>query len=224
MFRPDDTGAQTNDEATVPADLAASWRSAETQLFGAVLELPDLYRHVVAMVGDTVDRLRRLGPSTAALLNAAPTVGALVSDSLEARGPAGRIDPDLVGRAALALRHREVAAEQASARRVRLLAAARAGQLSWVVLEESGDWAGDPFMPYRRLEADATTGQALLVTAGPDDDFRACQHAVQRLRVDVHTGRVEESGSPDGGLFRCRLPADREAHAVALRAVLSRSD
>ena len=72
MFRPDDTGAQTDDEATVPADLAASWRSAETQLFGAVLDLPDLYRHVVAMVGDTVDRLRRLGPSTAALLNAAP--------------------------------------------------------------------------------------------------------------------------------------------------------
>jgi hypothetical protein len=127
-----------------------------------------------------------------------------------------------VGRAALAVRHREVAAEQASARRVRLLAAARARQLSWVVLEESGDSAGDPFMPYRRLEAHATTGQALLVTASPDDDFRACQHAVERVRVDLHTGRVEAPGSPEDP-FRCRLPADREAHAVALRTVLGRS-
>jgi hypothetical protein len=223
MFGPDDAGGEADDEPTVPAELAASWRSAETQLFGAVLDLPDLYRGVVAMVGDTLDQLRRLGPTPTALLNAAPTIGALVRDGLQAPGPAGPIDPDLIGRAALAVRHREVAAEQASARRVRLLAAARARHLSWVVLEESGDWAGDQFMPYRRLEAHATTGQALLVTAGPDDDFRTCQHAVERLRVDVHTGRVGEPGSPDGGPFRCRLPADREAHAEALRAILGRS-
>ena len=131
--------------------------AAEAQLLGAMLELPDLYRDVVAMVGDTVDRLRRLGPSTAR--PAERRADRRRTGPRRARGLAGRlarIDPDLVGRAALALRHREVAAEQASARRVRLLAAARAGQLSWVVLEESGDWAGDPFMPYRRLEADAT--------------------------------------------------------------------
>ena len=68
------------------------------------------------------------------------------------------------------------------------------------MLEESGDWAGDPFTPYRRLEAHATTGQALLVTAVPDDDFRTCQHDVRAsCRVDLDTGRVERSRRPPRG-------------------------
>ena len=221
MFRSDDSGDLEEDEPTIPADMVDSWRTAEAQLFGALVEVPELYRGVVAMVGDTVDRLRRLGPSTGALLNAAPTIAALVRDGLEDGSPAGRIDPDLAGRAALAVRHREVIAEQGSARRVKLLAAARAGQRDWVVLEESGDWAGDPFLPYRRLEAHATTGQALLVTASPADDFRTCQHAVEVLRVDLDTGRVEEPATPDRGPFRCPVSADREAHAAALRSALT---
>lgn len=224
MFRSDDARDPTEGEPTVPADMADSWRTAEAQLFGALLDVPELYRGVVAMVGDTVDRLRRLGPSTAALLTAAPTVAALVRSGLDDRSPAGRIDPDLAGRAALAVRHREVIAEQASARRVKLLAAARAGQLAWVVLEESGDWVGDPFMPYRRLEAHAGTGQALLVTASPADDFRTCQHTVEVLRVDLETGQVGAASSPGGGLFRCQVSADRETHAAALRAGVSHSD
>lgn len=224
MSRSGDGGDLAHDEPTVPAELADSWRTAEAQLFGALLAGPVGYRGAVAMVGDTVDRLRRLGPSTVALLNAAPTIGALVREGLEEGSPTSRIDPELAGRAALAVRHREVVAEQASARRANLLAAARAGGVSWVVLEESGDSAGDPFMPYRRLEAHATTGQALLVTATPDDDFRTCQHAVEVLRVEVETGRIGAPGNPSGGPFRFQLSADREARAVALRAALSRSD
>jgi hypothetical protein len=224
MSECDDGGDLAEDDPAVPAELAESWRTAEAQLFEALLNGPDFYRGAVAIVGDIVDRLRRLGPSTTALLEAAPTAGELVRDGLQEGSTASRIDPELAGRAALAVRHREVVAEQASTRRAKLLAAARVGQLSWVVLEESGDWAGDPFMPYRRLEAHATTGQALLVTADPDDDFRTCQHAVEVLRVDLETGRVGAPGNRSGGPIRCGLSADREAHAVALRAALSRSD
>ena len=223
MFGFGDSGDLEEDAATVPAAMADSWRAAEAQLFGAVLEVPELYRSVVALVADTVDRLRQVGHSTEALLNAAPTISALVRVGLDDGAPARRIDPDLVGRAALAVRHREVIAEQTSARRVRLLAVARAAQRDWVVLQESGDWAGDPFLPYRRLEAHATTGQALLVTATPTDDFRTCQHAVEVVRVDLGTGRVDEPVTTDPTLFRCLASADREARVAALRAVLIES-
>ena len=90
MCRSDDSGDLEEGEATVPADMADSWRTAEAQLFGALLEVPELYRGVLAMVGDTVDLLRRLGPSTGALLNAAPTIAALVRNGLE-DGSAGSI-------------------------------------------------------------------------------------------------------------------------------------
>jgi len=209
MSRSEGSGDPAEDEPTVPAELAESWRTAEARLFGALLNGPDFYQAAVAVVGETVDRLRLLGPSTTALRNAAPTIGALVRDGLERGSPASRIDPELAGRAALAMRHREIVAEQASMRRAKLLAAARAEQLSWVVLEESGDRAGDPFLPYRRLEADATTGHALLVTADPDEDFRTCQHAVEVLRVDVENGRVGAPSNPSGGPFRCQGSDDR---------------
>lgn len=222
MRSSDADGDLTDDEPTVPAETAESWRRAETQLFAALLDGPELYRGVIAAVGDTVNRLRLLGPSTAALLTAAPTIGALVRDGLADHSPARRFDPELTGRAALAVRLREVVAEQASARRVKLLAAAREGQRAWVVLEESGDWAGDPFMPYRRLEAHATTGQALLVSAIPDDDFQTCQHTVEVQHVDLDSGRIGAPSGPGGGSVTCSESADREARATALRDALIR--
>lgn len=224
MLGSDEAGDGAAGEPTVPAAMADSWRSAEAQLFGAVLNVPELYRGVVSLVGDTVGRLRRLGPSTAALLDVAPGIGSMVRAGLDDHLPAGRIDPDLVGRAALAVRHREVIAEQASARRVGRLAAARADQLSWIVLEESGDWAGDLFAPYRRMEAEAASGHALLVTAAPDDEFRTVQHAVEVLQVDVETGRVAEPPDADVAPFRCRTAAEREAHAATLRTRLTRRE
>lgn len=226
MFRSDESQGPAEDEPTVPAVTAASWRTAETQLFGALWNRPDLYRGVIVLVGATVDRLRALGTSRAALRDAAPTIGALVRDVLEQGAlSADGIDPDLVGRAALALRYREVAAERASVRRVELLAAARAGQLRWVVLEEAGDWAGDPYAPYRRLEAEAASGRALLVTTTPHDDFRTFQHTVEMVHIDLDTGRVEQARGTDEGRFRCPSDsaADREAHVATLRDAPTRS-
>lgn len=224
MYRPAESSGPDGDEPAVPPATAASWRTAETQLFGPLLNQPDLYRIVVVLVGDTLGRLRRLGPSTAALRDAAPPIATLVRDVQEQGGlPAHGIDPELVGRTALALRHREVVAEKVTARRMELLAAARAEQLPWVVLEEAGDWAGDPCAPYRRLEAQAASGRALLVTTTTDDDFRTCQHTVEVLHIDLDTGRVEQPPNPDEGPFRCSSAADREAHVEALRRTLARS-
>ncbi len=133
------------------------------------------------------------------------------------------IDPDLVGRAALALRHREVMVEQAALRRRDVLAAARAKTADWVVLEEAGEWAGDPLAPYRRLEAHATTGDALLVTAVPDDDFRTSRHEVDALSVDLDTGRLNQSTARGGEPLRAADAAAREVQATTLRERLSGS-
>lgn len=222
MSRPD----QTDDPASlpgtaepdVPALTAAAWREAETTVFTGLLGWPDLYQSVVSAVGATVSRLRTLGSSTRALLDAADTIATVVQQAAADDGlPLGPVDPGLLGRAALAVRHREVVVEQAAALRRDRLAAAGALAPGWVVLEEVGSSAGDPFLPYRRLEAQPATGRGVLVTTSPDDDFRSVWHDVQEVYVDPRTGRIE---APDG---RPRDPrrfgssTDREAHVSAVR-------
>jgi len=228
LFRSGATGEPADglavDEPGVPVVTAASWRTAETQLFAALTGSPDVYQGVVLQVGATVNRLRRLGPSTSALLDAATTITALVGEVIKEGGlSADAVDPDLVGRAALALRHREVVGELAVARRLGLLAAARAKGTAWVVVEEAGGWAGDPLLPYRRLEVEAATGRALLVTATPDDDFRTSRHAVEVLHVDLDSGRVEGPRGPAGEPSWQPSATDREAQVTALRERLASS-
>lgn len=217
-------GGLVGEEPGVPARTAASWRTVETQLFTALLGRPDLYQSVIVVVSATVHRLRLLGSSTGALLDTAATITTLVREVREEGGSAAdEVDPELIGGAALALRHREVVGEQAAARRLDLLGAARSAGRAWVVLEEAGDWAGDPFVPYRRIEAHAATGQALLVTATPDDDFRTSCHAVEVLCVALDTGGIEQSRGPSEIPHRHPSAADREAHVTTLRERLSRS-
>jgi hypothetical protein len=205
--------------------LAASWRAAESELFTGLLQRPDIYQDVVALVRATLDRLRGLGPSPDALLDAADTVAGLVRELAEREGRAtSGADPVTVGRAALAMRHREVVAHAAAAGRLARLVKARADPAAdeprWVVLEESGDRAGDPLAPYRRLEADPATGRALLVTAVPDADFRTVRHAVQAVHVDLDTGRVGPSPDLRDEPRACPDAAAREAEVAALRARL----
>ncbi len=218
-------GPPGGDPPGVPGPTAASWRQAESELFSGLLQRPDVYQEVVALVGATVDRLRGLGPTAAALLDAADTVAALVGELAGQRGRATPgADPLLVGRAALGVRHREVVAHAAAARRLALLLDARAAKPrgpAWVVLEEEGELAGDPLAPYRRLEADAATGRAVLVTATPDDEFRTARHAVQAVQVDLGTGRVESISDAFWQPRSCPDATAREADVAALRVRLS---
>ena len=206
------------DDGPVPMLLAASWDQAEAKLYPAVTTRPDLYQRVLTVVRLTVDRLRALGPSTGALLAAAEQGPALVSEVMSEAGlSAYELDLDLVARAALAMRHREVVAEQGARRRLRRVAQGHRSGQAWVVLEEKGDAEGDPFVPYTRLEVEVATGRALLVTTRADEDFRAVVHGVEQLRVDLETGWVEE---PVGGPVATALhpsAAEREAHAASLR-------
>ena len=206
------------DDGPVPMQLAASWDQAEARLYPAVTTRPDLYQRVLTVVRLTVDRLRALGSSTGALLAAAEQGPALVSEVMSEAGlSAYELDLDLLARAALAMRHREVTAEQTVRRRLRLVAQAhRAGQ-QWVVLEERGHGEGDPFVPYTRLEVEVATGRALLVTTRADADFRTVLHGVEQLVLDLGTGVLDEP--LDGPVATSSHPSalEREAHVVSLR-------
>jgi hypothetical protein len=206
------------DDAPVPTLTTASWQQAEAQLYPAVTERPDLYQRIVVLVRRTVDRLRELGPSTSALLAAADRGADLVAEVVDESGvSAAELDLDLVARAALAMRYRELRGEQSLLRRLRLIGeAGRAGQ-SWVVTEEAGHHGGDPFLPYHRLEVEVETGRALLVSATADDDFRDVHHTVQVMHVDLASGVVQETQAGEPAIT---LPdvAAREARAREMKA------
>lgn len=209
-------------DSTVPPATAALWQQGEARLYPAITTRPDLYQRVVTLVRLTVDHLRGLGPTTGALLAAAQRGPELVSDVLAENGlSAYEIDVELVSQAAFAMRHREVAAEQAASARLRLVAAAhREGQL-WVVLDERGHPQGDPFVPYTRLEVEVATGFGLLVTAAADADYRGVEHNVEPVRLDLRTGVVE--AAPDAGVAATSHPSAtaREEHAAAVREQVS---
>jgi hypothetical protein len=201
------------DDDPVPALVAAAWQRAETLAYSTVTERPDLYQEVVRLVRRTADHLRLLGPGTSALLSAHDRGPELVAAVAEDSGiPAWDLDLGVVAGAALALRYREVRAEQAARRRLRRIEEGSAAGQAWVVLEEAGAREGDPFLPYERLEVEVATGRAILVTAEPDDDYRGCAHRVRRVRLDLGTGAVgADAEDPDAVAF-----ADAEAreHAV----------
>ena len=81
------------------------------------------------------------------------TVGGLLQSRPDALG----LDLELLARAAMAMRYRELRGEQAARRRLRRFEEGRAAGVRWVVVEESGDPEGDPYRPYSRLEVAATT-------------------------------------------------------------------
>jgi hypothetical protein len=71
-----------------------------------------------------------------------------------------------------------------------------------VVVEETGSPEGDPFLPYSRIEVEAGTGRAVLVTTVPDDDYRGVVHQVRAVRLDLGTGAVgSEPGADEVATF-----------------------
>ena len=208
------------DDGPVPTLLAVSWEQAEAQLYPAVLERPDLYQRGIRLVRATADHLRLLGPGTSALVAAAergPALVAAVAD--DAGSPASGLDLELLARAAFALRYRELRGEQVLRRRLRRIAEARTAGEGWVVVEESGDAAGDLFVPYARLEVSAASGRGVLVTAEADEEYRSVVHRLRRVRLDLTTGDVIDDAEPDAGTHPDA--AARDAAAAELRRGLT---
>jgi hypothetical protein len=216
-------GAPDPDDGPVPTLLAAAWEQAEARLYPAVLDRPDLYRRIIRLVRATADHLRLLGPGTSALVAAAERGQALVAAAVDDSGvPATGLDLELLAHAALALRYRELRSEQAGRRRLRRVEEGRADGRAWVVVEESGDSDGDPFVPYSRLEVATASGRGLLVTTEPDDEYRTVAHKIRRVRLTPRTGEV--TADPVGpGIATYPDAAARDAAAAGIRSRLGGS-
>jgi len=213
-------GAPDPDDGPVPTLLAVSWEQAEARLYPAVLERPDLYQRIVRLVRATADHLRLLGPGTSVLVAAAERGSELAAAVADDHGISiFELDLTLVAHAALALRYREVRAEQASRRRLRRVEEARATGATWVVVEETGAPEGDPFLPHSRLEVATATGRGLLVSAAPDDAYRGVVHQVRRVRLGLSTGELaDQEAGADVAIYPDA--ATRDAAASAARAEL----
>jgi|GEM_PF-3168829 len=188
----------TTSTGPVPPAVAAAWRASEAQLYGSLVWDPDLYQRVVTLVGQVVERLRRLGPSSEELRRAARSPGELVVQvAAELRTEPPPLDPLLIGQAALSMRLREVVDEQARVHRLERITEAADRHDLWVVLEESGELQGDLLNPYRRLEVEVATGRALCVTTVADDSFTAMVHEVSGLQVNLADGRFCDVAADD---------------------------
>jgi hypothetical protein len=207
--------AETPREAA--SELSRLWAAASERAFPAGLHQPDVYLRTTRLVGAIVQELRRRGRGIEPLLDAWRVHGDLVrrvAGSSELLSVAG-LDIQAIAGAAFTIRYREVLEEVGREDRLAALAAAPP-DTGWVVLEESGYRPGDPFVPYRRLEADARTGHALLVTTRPDEAFTGCVHLVEQGFIDLDTGGLTAGGA-EQDVHQARSAEEREALVERLR-------
>jgi hypothetical protein len=119
---------------------------------------------------------------------------------------------DLIAAAACAMRYRELVAENAARARRDALAAAAARGESWAVIEETGDQARAPYLPYQRVEAHVPSGRAVIISIEPDESLNAVRRldegaldlASGRLTIGAEIGSFASAGELDHALARAR--------------------
>ena len=166
----------------VPAAVLRSWDQAEAKLFPLVMARPDAYERALRMIADLTARLRDTCPDVPALLAAHNRGAGLVTES------AVGIGPELVAAAACAMRYRELVTTGAAQRRLAALAQARDDGLEWTVVEENGDPARAPYIPYQRVEAHVRTGKAVIISVEPDETLTGAVHRIDAADLDLATG------------------------------------
>lgn len=178
-------------QSVIPQDVQRNWNHAAEQVFGSALSRPDIYQRATTVVGKVVAVLRARAAGTDELLYACEAPDELVGRVLaEQKGLSVEgLDVSQLVAAACAMRYREVVDESAAASRKSVLAASSEPR-QWVVLAESGPYEGDPFVPYRRLEAQRASGLVLAIGTRPDDEFAGCIHSIDILRIDSGSGKL----------------------------------
>jgi hypothetical protein len=189
------SGAQA-EGPDVPLAVLRSWDEAEARLFPLVMARPDLYQQAVSMISQLAARLRETCPDLAALIAEHERGGDLATRELGGGQDIG-IQPELVAAAACAMRYRELMAAQAAQGRLAALARAREQGLTWVVVEETGSADRAPYVPYQRVEAEVSSGRAVVVSIEPDETLSRAVHRLDECRIDLVTGGLEV-GEPVG--------------------------
>jgi hypothetical protein len=194
----------------VPAAVLRSWDQAEARLFPLVMARPDLYERA----------LRQVSVLAAQLRETCPDVPALLAEHERGAALAGDLPPDLAGvapevlaAAACAMRYRELVAAGVAQRRLAALGQARAQGKAWTVVEESGDEARAPFVPYQRVEAHVPSGRAVIISVEPDETLSRAVHRLDAGELDLATGGLqvgEPLGDyPDAGALTRALESAR---------------
>jgi hypothetical protein len=219
--------------------LGRQWMATAEEAFAGVTHSPERYVAAGRLVAAWLDRLRALppgplpaqqhgqqpgGPEDRAECDdaaAAALAGAWDARESDAVLDGAALPLSAAERAALtatafAIRYAEVADWLAARRRRRALAAAAAGPGEWVVLDEAGDAAGDPFIAYRRLEVDPVTGSGVFVQTRPDDSFRGVIHEVRTASVDLSTGELNID--PTDKHWEFNSASEREELVATLRS------
>jgi hypothetical protein len=204
-----DTFGAPADGPDVPLTVLRSWDEAEARLFPLVMARPDVYQQAVSMISQLAARLRETCPDLPALIAAHGRGGELAASELPGVQAAG-IQPDLLAAAACAMRYRELAAAQGAQRRLAALARAREQGLAWAVVDESGSADRAPYIPYQRVEAEVSSGRAVLVSIEPDETLSRAVHRLDECRIDLVTGGLQV-GQPVGSYL------DPDEFAAALQ-------
>ena len=201
------------DGPDVPLAVLRSWDEAEARLFPQVMARPDVYQQAVSLISQLAARLRETCPDLPALIAAHGRGGELATSELPGVQATG-IQPDLLAAAACAMRYRELAATQGAQRRLAALARAREQGLAWAVVEESGSADRAPYIPYQRVEAEVSSGRAVLVSIEPDETLSRAVHRLDECRIDLATGGLRV-GQPVGSYL------DPDEFAAALQQAKS---
>jgi hypothetical protein len=212
--------AQGHPVTQVPAATLRSWDEAEARLFPLVMARPDEYERSLRLIQAVQARLRHEAQDIPALLAQAGRGADLVT---EVAGPgdlgvaAAGSRLELIAAAACAMRYRELVAGLAAASRRDAFARARAGAAtgggSWAVVEEIGDIARAPYLPYQRVEAHVGTGRAVLIAIEPDETLSGSIWRLDAAQLDPGSGRLA-IGEPIGSYSSA---ADCDAALTRLR-------
>ena len=189
----------------MPPSVLRSWDEAEARLFPLVMAQPELYQQALGAIQRLLGQLRETCQDLPGLLAAHERGGDLLAGA-EVPG----IRPALIAAAACATRYRELVAQLVAAGRLEALARARAQGLSWTVVEESGQPDRAPYVPYQRVEAEAETGRAVIVSIGPDETLSRAVYRLDAGQVDAASGALR-IGDPLGSYL------DPDECAAALR-------
>jgi hypothetical protein len=198
-------GEQPPGQPAVPPSVLRSWDEAEARLFPLVMAQPELYQQALGAIQRLLGQLRETCQDLPGLLAAHQRGGDLLAGA-EVPG----VRPALIAAAACATRYRELVAQLAAAARLEALARARAQGLSWTVVEESGHPDRAPYVPYQRVEAEAETGRAVIVSIGPDETLSRAVYRLDAGQVDAASGALR-IGDPLGSYL------DPDECAAALR-------
>jgi hypothetical protein len=210
---------------TVPTETLRSWDAAEARLFPLVMARPEEYERSLALIQVLLGWLRSRCQDVPALLAQSARGGAIVTDAAgELSGDQGepRLDHgglgtgvrgDLIAAAACAMRYRELVAENAARGRRDAFARASARGASWAVVEEIGDEARAPYLPYQRVEAHVPSGRVVIISIEPDETLNAVRRldegaldlASGRLVIGAEIGTYASASEFDDALASARL-------------------